>query len=900
MFKQKVLQRKVFKINAKRILESTNSLTLSIKDAKLNGEVVSLGESDCIRMIDIIKGRKTGFDLFNEYTTLKSKPEVFLEEYVILTFDDKKSFYNIVKHGFVLNARRYKRLLGTNGGVKNNSIVFVDSEIYDDLNRMIVNGADIPEMIPAKLEAYRSLVCSATTPVIKPRNIVVVEDYKTTFSTDITYVDLAIDSMPQIEDIDNKELTLEASDGYGIISPRLSREWRVHLDGVDDTASGFCIRSSYMKGMLYTFDIEFFSHMVADKNIVCDIWGKEYYVEDVDIIIPKSVFKMWAGYNSIDEYNSQCELNNHTLSVTKMITEEIDNQRTTNYQFLQSLKMKDEDIDILLKQTIDEYRGVLGEDYFKSLIFLKGKNMLESNINTNVCDYATALQVEPQLLNDPFIRSKIRSMLEKRINDAKKGKIKVNGNFQIISGDPFGFMEFVFGVDNPKGLLKKDEFYSSYWNDKCIDKVVGMRAPMTVHANLRKMNLVNNGVVNHWYRYMKNVFIFNDWDATCFTLNGADKDGDAVFSTCSEQIWNGTKEMKPIVCSQSSSKKVKVTEKLLEKANADGFNGKIGSITNAGSNMIDLMFDFDELSDEYKILHDRSVYTMKAQQDEIDSIKGAKSYGMPKEWFDYKSNIIKEDDTEEVKKTKEMNLRILANKQPYFFIYNYTESKRRYSKYINLCNIKSKILFRKSVNDLESNDNLSGEQTQFLEMYRKLIPVSVAKSLMNKIAWKLEYEFDEDIKNCFRDVKFDYSILKSGVKYTKAQKSKISEKHKEYLSTIKKIMLTTKTDDNYDVDEAMKGAIEEFKSECLEICKNDFKVLTDIVVDICYHSNIGKQFVWDICSEQIVDNLLEKNGGVINYLEKSNSGIVKFDGDLFIPKQKIVKGMVNEDIKREG
>jgi hypothetical protein len=37
--------------------------------------------------------------------------------------------------------------------------------------------------------------------------------------------------------------------------------------------------------------------------------------------------------------------------------------------------------------------------------------------------------------------------------------------------------------------------------------------------------------------------------------------------------------MKPIVCSQSSSKKVKVTEKLLEKANADGFNGKIGSIT---------------------------------------------------------------------------------------------------------------------------------------------------------------------------------------------------------------------------------------------------------------------------------------------------------------------------------
>ena len=116
--------------------------------------------------------------------------------------------------------------------------------------------------------------------------------------------------------------------------------------------------------------------------------------------------------------------------------------------------------------------------------------------------------------------------------------------------------------------------------------------------------------------------------------------------------------------------------------------------------MIDLLPNFDKDSVEFNTLNKRIIYTMKAQQDEIDSIKGAKSYGMPKEWFDYKVNIIKDEDSDETKFKKELNLRILANKQPYFFIYNYKESKRKYMRYINLSNIKSKILFRVDYIDL--------------------------------------------------------------------------------------------------------------------------------------------------------------------------------------------------------
>lgn len=74
------------------------------------------------------------------------------------------------------------------------------------------------------------------------------------------------------------------------------------------------------------------------------------------------------------------------------------------------------------------------------------------------------------------------------MNDAKIGKLFVNGNYQIGSGDPFALMQSICGLE-VTGLLKKSECYSKFWNDNSENEIVIFRSPMTSHNNIRKCNV---------------------------------------------------------------------------------------------------------------------------------------------------------------------------------------------------------------------------------------------------------------------------------------------------------------------------------------------------------------------------------------------------------------------------
>ena len=58
---------------------------------------------------------------------------------------------------------------------------------------------------------------------------------------------------------------------------------------------------------------------------------------------------------------------------------------------------------------------------------------------------------------------------------------------------------------------------------------------------------------------------------------------------------------------------------------------------------------------------------------------------------------------------------------------------------------------------------------------------------------------------------------------------------------------------------------------------------------MCYSKTKSNQFVWDICGDVIVDNLLKQNGYVINYPEKvEDNEEFEFGGELFVMKKKCI------------
>lgn len=73
-------------------------------------------------------------------------------------------------------------------------------------------------------------------------------------------------------------------------------------------------------------------------------------------------------------------------------------------------------------------------------------------------------------------------------------------------------------------------------------------------------------------------------------------------------------------------------------------------------------------------------------------------------------------------------------------------------------------------------------------------------------------------------------------------------------------------------------------------CPNE-EELCDILIDICYATTKSKQFVWDMCGNHIVENLLKKNNGIMTYLEKDADGEVVYHGERFTRKQKKVRNV---------
>ena len=810
----------------------------------------------------------------------------YQKDYFCMIMNSDKD-YDRANQGFKINGYKYRRLLGTNGGIKKSTITYIGENVFDEIVKRMDNGRDKTKpIIPAKLEAYQALICSGSIPVTQPR-ILVVNDCNVMFKEDVIKISDECDGEPQLTYETDYEIDYCENDGYGLMSPDYSRIINRDLYGDEfegQTISGINTRYAWTKGMLFTFDFVEFAKRVNHENyMVMDAWGDWRDVRDYDVILTTSMVKLWDSYNDLEHFIECCNENNYQFSVAKTTPHELENVRNSNYQFLQTYDLSDKELYELCKPTIDEIQDVLGCDWRKAIVFAKGMYLNEDNVDYIDNDFIKALMIDNRLMDDPFIVKKLHSMIKKRISDAAKGSIKLNGNFAIVSGDLYSLAQSIFGLP-VTGLLKSGEVYHKYWIDKGVDEIALFRAPMTCHNNIRRRNVVHNEEMDFWYQYDTTGIILNSWDTTCDATNGSDKDGDMFFTTDNKIIVEHTLNSTTIECMQRKAEKIIPTEKDMVQANKLAFGDEIGTTTNRITSMIERQALFDKDSEEYKVLDYRIKCGQHFQQNSIDKAKGIIAKPMPKYWYDKSSCNKLPSDTDEQKHFKELCLRIVAENKPYFMKYVYPDLMAKYNKYLKDTNSKCIREFKMSMIDLMNKPNKTIPEKDFIEYYKKLMPVGDSPCTINRIAWLFENTFKSYISDFSKIREFDYSILKSGVEYSKNDYQKIAKLKAEYDDSVKYYQQLANKQ-RLDKDEVLVNRnmmLMKFKSKCEEICPNE-KELCDIIVDLCYSSSKSKQFAWDICGEVIIDNLLDKNERMINYpvLVRSD-GDFEFGGEQFI------------------
>lgn len=908
-----------FKFKSSRLKEFNYDIELTFDEAKENNEVIALFDNQMLRSIRDIHKRQIDYnylerlhrrrDLLKKQDHSEENAEniqhlqdkingiLFVPEYITIVMDHNSHYDYLYKNGLKLNNKIFKRFNSSASQSRVSTVTFVEEETAKKLNKILDNGRNTNKpLAPSKFNAYKGLAGSSTQVVSSPR-FTLVPDYEspTTFKAHfVTETEWNEDDI-----LEEKEITdmFNRFDGQGLISYEMASKWADEL-GLDYVPAQWCIRQSYIKGMLCTFDIHKFCEQENNGNYIIKTSYKDEEenpitvdLRNVDVILSESQFKLWDSFPSIKQYEENCRENNLKWGVTLYTPKQEKDILKMNYQFLQTLNLDKNDIEKIASKFVDWVTGISSDNIYYTILFLLGENITEEKIdkliNKSDKHWVKSLLVNPNLMNDKYIKRKVHDMAKRRIQKACLGDIIVDGNFQVIVSDPYAQMQHVCGQE-VTGLLGKNEYYSNYWNERNIKLVDSMRSPLTYRSEHVLLDLVQNEKINEWYKHCYTGIIVNVFGDETVRWAGSDFDYDILATTSDETVIKGVfRDELPVVYEAPKPKKVELTEDKLFESDKFSFGSIIGSITNKSTSGYALLSELDEGSEEYKTTLNRIRMCTKLQSAQIDKAKiGREVKGIPKPWTTYQK--IKDDDSDEIVQRKEFLNSIMLDKHPYFFTYLYPDTKRKYKSHYKKYNISSQQKFGLTLDELKNKKRKTPEQLEFLHKFNYFSPVIDSDCVMNNLCRYIE-SIDFQIKNIVgRDSGIDYRTLMSkdfdGI--DKIKYEQIVDVYNKYKKNVSQFASISNGFTRNDFDEVryrqVIGGYELFKSEMNKACSN-IQELVNYLVYMFYvdDKKQNKDILWKLYGDQIFKNIksnteyffvpISDDDGELEYLNKKYS-----------------------------
>ena len=875
----------VYKIPSNKI---NNLKTYSFKDASRDGCVVSIGDNLVFAKIREYYG-ETGdhISLYNkvqdirkEMKNIKKQPTcqenidklkdlqhqldkmLFIDDIVNIKVVTKKEYKQIARDGFDLNGKHYVRFMVGSGQMRRNTVSFINEELYDYMQEHLMCGLDkkIKNINLAKLSAYFALSFSSVLWVREPK-VCVIKDFDTVIPNQkLNFIYKDDEGKNQVKEI-YKDLKLNSCDGQGIISPEMAQNWAedMHLNYVP---CSFVVRTAFVKGNLVTFD---FKEYARENGItkIKDRYGTEYNIDDIDVLLSESQFKMAKYYSAWEGYLSYHHSYNLKWGVARYNKEFDDEYVLTNYQYIQVLDLDREDIKGLVSYTTDWFKNICSGDKLYSLAYNIGiknpEDSLSEIINSCGSSFTKAIVKNSKMLEDGYVQRKIYNSIKESIRQAKLGRIWVKGNYQFMISDPIAQVRNALGL-SPDGELQANEVYSNFWNERNVSgEVCLMRSPLTHYSEINVERLAKTKEMEKWYKYIYSGVIYSIYDIATVKHADSDFDGDIVCSTNNEYFLKGAMRNEiPITYEKEMVPTQRVTLPNFIRCDVKGLDTKVGQITNYSTSMIAMLplFKGEGQQEQLQEMQKRIKLLREIQGAEIDKIKGTTPPQFPKEWR-YWVKIDKDDD-DITKAEKYKYNSMVVKKKPYFFIYLYSILMKEYKAYEKNFNSISYKHFGMSIKDLLRKENRSEGENKLIRKYRKYSPVLETDCVMNNLCKEVESS-DSDIK--FHPSKI--SLLSEFADY-----SNIDE---EKLATLMDICKTYKSEKQFrgfstmienegiaddDIAEIMNQVLYGHKDKYREKIKNLFsntRELFNHLMMMCQRKNINHDIVWDIMGDDIID-----------------------------------------------
>ena len=772
----------VFKLKASTLVENNCNMTYAVNQGIRDGNVVAIGDNIIFQQLRYMRNDFRDYKEVYNYTSQLRKTahklrrqgkyanaslldqlilkELFVEDIVNVEIDKKKSDFDKFRiTGFTLNGKHYTYLCSGSGQIRRNTVTFIYDSYHDKMVEIINCGLDkkTSQFTLAKYTAYFALAFSSILWVRTPRVCVIHDYYHTLKDTPVDFICKDASGKSIIEKR-TMDLELNGADGQGIIDPSFAELWAQDMN-LDYTPCSFVARSCFVKGNLVTFDFKEYAHLHGITTIR-DKWGKEYPIDEIDVLLSESQFKTSKYYDSWQEYQSYAQKGNIHWGVARYNKKQDAEYTPANYQYIQSLTLSQEDIHELIQPTVEWINKICSGDPVYALLYSFGSRDQDASHSAILSSAQTApmkaIIKNPEFLKDTYIQRKIYKNIAESINHAKIGKIWIHGNYEFMISDPMAQVQSALGLD-PVGLLKANEIYSDFWRQRCPAGTVldCCRSPMIDQHEHNPMNLAYDGEKAYWYRYIYSGFIYNSYDTSCYRHEDSDYDGDICLVTNNPFFIKGShKDHNIITYEKGLATPSKMTIPNITATVKKGLGSGVGGFSNTATILYAMapIFDKPGHEDQHQTIMTRIKLLREIVGQEIDRIKGADKPNLPPEWKKYET--IDPTDSEEEKNRKMRQNAMVISKKPYFFRYLYPELNQQFKQFEASYNQISRDMFGIKFKKLLKKEDKTEEERMLVRRYQKYSPLITAPCTMNILCREFEsIDFDIQFAKDSNDVK---------------------------------------------------------------------------------------------------------------------------------------------------
>lgn len=446
----------------------------------------------------------------------------------------------LYENGFVCDGIKYVRYKRSAGSSRVGKCLFVNEIVAKRMARWDRCGLTIRDNSSidlASYEAYIALPISSIidTMIINPENILLVDDYESTFKDKV----VAVEEKDGRLFASTKEVDISNNiwDGESLLD--------VSMFGAYANKGMLLLRNRFFKTCAFNTNIQ---KWFADNGITeieqLNGYTKANDISQVKLITTPSSVK----YLKFGSMNQWLENLDNTFGVVKYEQEThfFDGRMVQcHYQLLNTLQLSYENVEQLLQPSLD-YIGAVRQDpavlrYHIGYAFKNKDEHKEYNPLLTKNDIVFTLLG----INDDFCKTKIYkdfrdSIVKGFFRNLKRGHILLNGNYSTLLGNGLELLKQAIGVFDGTSVIGIGNIHSHRFD---YDKIIlGSRSPHVTMGNILLAKNIANEEIDKYFNMTKEIVYINSINENILQrLSGADMDSDTMLLTDNELLINTAK-----------------------------------------------------------------------------------------------------------------------------------------------------------------------------------------------------------------------------------------------------------------------------------------------------------------------------------------------------------------------